>query len=76
MAARGVVEDRLDHEISSRPASDDERRQFDLAPGVSVLVYQRIGWSEGDIIKYTCEVLPADRNVITHTTANAVEQVR
>jgi GntR family transcriptional regulator len=76
MAARGVVEDRLDHEISSRPASDDERRQFDLAPGVSVLVYQRIGWSGGDIIRYTCEVLPADRNVITHTTATAVEQVR
>jgi GntR family transcriptional regulator len=76
MAARGVVEDRLDHEISSRPASDDERRQFDLAPGVSVLVYQRIGWSAGDVIRYTCEVLPADRNVITHTTATAVEQVR
>jgi GntR family transcriptional regulator len=76
MAAHGVVEDRLDHEISSRPASDDERRQFDLAPGVSVLVYQRIGRSEGDIIRYTCEVLPADRNVITHTTANTTQQVR
>jgi GntR family transcriptional regulator len=76
MAAHGVVEDRLDHEISSRPASDDERRQFDLAPGVSVLVYQRIGRSKGDIIRYTCEVLPADRNIITHTTVNAVEQVR
>jgi GntR family transcriptional regulator len=73
MAARGVVEDRLDHEVSSRPASDDERRQFDLAPGVSVLVYQRIGQSAGEVIRYTCEVLPADRNVITHTTANAIE---
>lgn len=76
MAAHGVVEDRLDHEISSRPASDDERRQFDLAPGVSVLVYQRIGQSAGEVIRYTCEVLPADRNVITHTTANAVEQTQ
>jgi GntR family transcriptional regulator len=76
MAARGVVEDRLDHEVSSRPASDDERRRFDLAPGVSVLVYRRIGQSGGEIIRYTCEVLPADRNVITHTTENAVEQVR
>ena len=76
MAACGVVEDRLDHEISSRPASDDERRQFDLAPGVSVLVYQRVGQSKSEIIRYTCEVLPADRNVITHTMVNAVEQVR
>ena len=76
MAARGVAEDRLDHEISSRPASDDERRQFDLAPGVSVLVYRRIGQSEGGVIRYTCEVLPADRNVITHTTTNGAEQVR
>ncbi|MDQ3223567.1 MAG: GntR family transcriptional regulator [Gemmatimonadota bacterium] len=73
MAARGVVEDRLDHEISSRPASDDERRRFDLAPGVSVLIYQRTGQSLGTIVRYTREVLPADRNVITHTTANAAD---
>jgi GntR family transcriptional regulator len=76
MAARGVVEDRLDHEISSRPASDDERRQFDLAPGVSVLVYQRVGQSVGQIIRYTYEVLPADRNVITHTTASPVKHIQ
>lgn len=75
MAVRGVVEDRLEHEISSRPANDDERRRFDLAPGVSVLLYQRTGQSDGKLIRYTCEVLPADRNVITHTTATAVEQV-
>lgn len=76
MAARGVVEDRLDHEISSRPASDEERRQFDLAPGVSVLMYQRIGRSKGEVIRYTREILPADRNVITHRTTNALNQVQ
>lgn len=76
MAARGVVEDRLDHEISSRPASDDERRRFNLAPGVSVLVYQRIARVGDEIVRYTRELLPADRNVITHTTANATESAR
>jgi GntR family transcriptional regulator len=70
MAVRGVIEDRLDHEISSRPAGEDERRRFDLAPGVSVLIYQRIGRSQGRPVRYTREVLPADRNVITHVTAN------
>lgn len=71
MAAHGVVEDQLDHEISSRPANDDERRHFDLAPGVSVLIYQRIAQSKGAVVRYTREVLPADRNIITHTTMNA-----
>jgi GntR family transcriptional regulator len=70
MAAHGVVEDRLDHEISSRPAGEEERRHFDLAPGVSVLIYQRVGRSQGKPVRYTHEVLPADRNVITHATGN------
>jgi GntR family transcriptional regulator len=68
MAAHGIVEDRIDHEISSRPANEDERRHFDLAPGVSVLVYQRIAWSQKQIVRYTREILPADRNIITHAT--------
>jgi GntR family transcriptional regulator len=68
MAAHGVVEDQIDHEISSRPANEDERRHFDLAPGVSVLVYHRIAWSQAQIVRYTREILPADRNIITHTT--------
>jgi GntR family transcriptional regulator len=68
MAAKGVIEERLDHEISSRPANDEERRRFELASGVSVLIYRRLGWSSGRPIRYTVEVLPADRNVITHVT--------
>lgn len=70
MAANGVIEERLDHEISSRPASDEERRRFELSSGVSVLIYRRVGWSAGRPIRYTLEILPADRNVITHVTAS------
>lgn len=69
MAARGVIEERLDHAISSRPANDEERRRFELAPGVSVLIYRRVGWSKGQPIRYTLEILPADR-VITHVTSS------
>jgi len=66
MAAHGIVEDRLEHEISSRMATEDERRQFDLAPGVSVLVYKRVAKSNGLVVRHTVEILPADRNVVTH----------
>jgi GntR family transcriptional regulator len=68
MATHGVTEEQLDHEISSRPANDEERRRFELASGVSVLIYRRLGWSSGRPIRYTLEILPADRNVITHVT--------
>ncbi len=70
MAANGVIEERLDHEISSRPANDDERRRFELTSGVSVLIYRWLGWSSGRPIRYTLEILPADRNVITHVTGS------
>lgn len=76
MAAHGVVEDRLEHEISSRPATEDERRQFDLSPGVSVLRYARIGWSEGTVVRYTRELLPADRNIITHVKTTLGSDVK
>ncbi|MGH3686952.1 MAG: UTRA domain-containing protein [Pseudonocardiaceae bacterium] len=76
MAAHDVIEDRLDHEISSRPAREDERRRFNLAPGVAVLIYQRMGRSQGKLVRYTREVLPADRNAITHVTANSKETVQ
>jgi GntR family transcriptional regulator len=70
MAAHGVLEDLLKHEISSRPASEEERRLFELAPGVSVLVYRRVASAKGRIVRYTREILPADRNVITHVAMN------
>ncbi|MGH3908289.1 MAG: GntR family transcriptional regulator [Pseudonocardiaceae bacterium] len=70
MATQGVIEERLDHEISSRPANEEERRKFGLASGVSVLIYRRVGWSNDRPIRYTLEILPADRNVITHVTNN------
>lgn len=53
------------HEISSRPATDAEHRQFDLAPGMSTLVYHR-GLVDDTPVRYTRELVPADRNVITH----------
>lgn len=71
MAARGYVEDRVRHEISGRPASADERRLFKLAPGVSVLIFRRLATAQDRITRLTVEVLPADRNVITHLTDNA-----
>lgn len=70
MAKHGYEQDRLEHEISSRPADEDERRRFDLGPGVSVLLYHRVAYAKGQRIRYTREVLPADRNVITHVTTN------
>jgi GntR family transcriptional regulator len=73
MASRGYVEDRVRHEISSRPASADERRSFKLAPGVSVLIFRRLATAQGRVTRLTVEVLPADRNIITHVTDNSVE---
>ncbi|MBP2321542.1 GntR family transcriptional regulator [Kibdelosporangium banguiense] len=74
MAARGYVEHRVQHEISSRPASIDERRRFNLAPGVSVLLFRRLAVTEsGTITRLTVEILPADRNVITHVTQHRTE---
>lgn len=68
MASRGYVEDLVQHEISSRPATADEQRRYNLAPGVSVLIFRRLAASENRLTRLTVEVLPADRNVITHTT--------
>lgn len=70
MAAQGYVEDLVYHEISSRPATADERSRFDLAPGVSILLYRRLGSSRKVPTRLTLEILPADRNVITHVTDN------
>jgi GntR family transcriptional regulator len=74
MASRGYVEHQVRHEISSRPASSDERRRFKLSPGVSVLLFRRLATTEsGTITRLTVEILPADRNVITHVTRNRTE---
>lgn len=74
MATRGYVEHEVRHEISSRPASSDERRRFNLAPGVSVLLFRRLATTaEGTVTRLTVEILPADRNVITHVTRHPKE---
>jgi GntR family transcriptional regulator len=69
MAKFGYAEDHLAHEVSGRPASEEERQRFDLAPGVTALIYRRVGRSNGRVVRYTREVLPADRNVVTSSTA-------
>lgn len=68
MATHGYVETRVCHEITGRPATNEEREMFDLAPGVSVLVFQRVGLSKDKVTRLTVEILPADRNAITHVT--------
>ncbi|GLW95443.1 GntR family transcriptional regulator [Actinokineospora globicatena] len=73
MANRGYVEDKIVHEIGSRPATAAERAQFDLAPGVSVLIYRRQAYAKAETTRLTIEILPADRNVITHITDNGEE---
>jgi GntR family transcriptional regulator len=70
MAEHGFEEDRLEHEISSRPADEEERRRFDLPPGVAVLIYHRVAHAKEKRVRYTREILPADRNIITHVTEN------
>lgn len=75
MAKRGYAEHQVRHEISSRPASSEERRRFNLAPGVSVLLFRRLATTaDGTITRLTVEILPADRNVITHVTQNRTEE--
>ena len=71
MASRGYVEREVRHEIGSRPASTEERRRFNLAPGVSVLLFRRLATTaDGTVTRLTVEILPADRNVITYVTRN------
>jgi GntR family transcriptional regulator len=57
-------------EISCRPATADEVRAFDLAQGVSVIVYTRVGWTTERPIRVTREVLPADRNLVLYESGD------
>lgn len=66
LAAAGYREIGWEHEIASRPATQDEIRTFNLAPGVAVLVYQRTAWTNERPVRLTSEVLPADRNRIRY----------
>lgn len=71
MAAHGYREVRMEHRVTSRPASDEEAKQFGLSAGGSVLIYWRTAWTDERPVRLTCEVLPGDRNAITWTTERA-----
>lgn len=71
MAARGYREIRMDHEVTSRPATSEEATRFGLGDEGSVLIYRRTAWTDERPVRLTCEVLPGDRNAITWTTERA-----
>jgi GntR family transcriptional regulator len=70
LAAHGFREVGWSDEVSCRPATADEVRAFDLARGVSVIVYTRVGWTAEQPIRVTREILPADRNVVMYESGD------
>jgi GntR family transcriptional regulator len=70
MATHGVREIGWYDTVSARPASPDEAEMFGLAPGAAVLRYQRVAWTETRPVRFTREILPADRNVVTYESGD------
>lgn len=70
MAAHGVREIGWYDTVSSRPANPEEIGLFALPSGVVVVLYHRVAWTSTRPVRYTREVLPADRNVITYESGD------
>lgn len=64
VAAHGHREIGWADEVSCRPATVDETKTFDLAPGVAVILYLRVAWTAHRPARVTKETLPADRNLV------------
>ncbi|MBA3490162.1 MAG: GntR family transcriptional regulator [Longispora sp.] len=70
LAAHGFREVGWADEVSCRPATEDEERAFEIPKSMSVLVYNRVGWTEERPVRLTREILPADRNIILYETGD------
>lgn len=66
LAARGFREIGWADEVSCRPATVEEARTFGISQDASMIVYQRVGWTDQRPVRLTKELLPADRNVILY----------
>jgi GntR family transcriptional regulator len=66
LAARGFREIGWSDEVSCRPATDEEARTFGISQDASMIVYNRVGWTDKQPVRLTRELLPADRNVILY----------
>lgn len=66
LSARGYREIGWSDDVSSRPATDSETTTFRLGVGVSVLIYNRVGWTDRQAVRLTREILPADRNLVLY----------
>lgn len=62
MANAGFRDVRLTFRLRSRPATEEEQRTFDLAPGVNINILDRVMWNEERPIRLIREIDPADRN--------------
>jgi GntR family transcriptional regulator len=66
LAARGFREIGWDDEVSCRPATVEEARTFGISQDASMIIYNRVGWTDQRPVRLTKELLPADRNVIRY----------
>lgn len=70
MASIGYRELGWADQVSSRPATAEEAQTFELAPGVAVIIYRRVAWTDQRPIRLTRETLPADRNLIAYESGD------
>lgn len=66
LAARGFREIGWADEVSCRPATVEEARTFGISQDASMIVYNRVGWTDQRPVRLTKELLPADRNVVLY----------
>lgn len=66
MSDRGFREIGWTDEVSCRPATAEESRTFSVSPDASMLVYNRVGWTDQRPVRLSREILPADRNVVRY----------
>lgn len=70
LAERGYREIGWTDEVSCRPATVEEARTFGISQDASMIVYNRVGWTDSRPVRLTRELMPADRNVILYEAGN------
>ncbi|GAB1646902.1 GntR family transcriptional regulator [Krasilnikovia sp. MM14-A1259] len=70
LAAHGFREIGWADEVSCRPATVEEARTFGISQDASMIVYQRVGWTDQRPVRLTKELLPADRNVVLYESGD------
>lgn len=60
MAERGLEQTRYEDRLRGRPPTPEEAQALHLPPGVSVLVQDRIGFANDQVVRVTRQVWPGD----------------